>query len=653
MFKLQLNNASITNKLFWYCILLFLVLSFLIFGKSIGNKYSMDDDFVMYKNEQIHKGIKAIPEIFTTTYVVGAKASYEYRPIVKAVYAIEYQLFGENTKAFHALSILFYFLLVSYLFYTLIRLLQGYHYLFSLIVTLLFLVHPLHTEVVMSLKNLDVILSMTFALMSLNFYVKFVENNKWYNVLFGLICLLLALLSKKDSMPFMILIPLTIWFFRTVSKRQLVVVTTSLLLSGVTLLKVSSAVFKEKTLRIPLYWENPLYYNTKFWTRMPQGMHSIYFYVKMFLFPHPLISYYGYNQVPLMKWTNIAVWIILILLCVLLYYVIKNLKTKSIHIYGILFFLISISMFTNIVVPVVGIVGERFAFIASLGLCIVVGWAIFKVFKSDYDRLNLKLSAFRSGIFVTIGVIVFLFSIKSYSRNAAWYDSYTLYEADVKTATESAHTYSLLAAAAVQKIRDNPGINQQERQRYANIALKNYKESLRILPDYITSNNNIGMVYQTFFNKADLALPYLKKAVELDTAYVEAYFNLATCQATLKQYDEAEKNYLRVIKLDPNFSKAYQSLSAMYSYLKQTEKIISLNEDAIKKDLKTDVPYINLGNVYYLEGDTAKAVFYLEKAIEIIPNNKSVNQFLLNYFKNQGDKAKIDLYTRLLSKSAN
>ena len=51
----------------------------------------------MKDNALVHKGIKGIPQIFKSTYVIDKmKYSYEYRPLVKATFAIEYQFFKEN-----------------------------------------------------------------------------------------------------------------------------------------------------------------------------------------------------------------------------------------------------------------------------------------------------------------------------------------------------------------------------------------------------------------------------------------------------------------------------------------------------------------------------------------------------------------------------
>ena len=68
-------------------------------------------------------------------------------------------------------------------------------------------------------------------------------------------------------------------------------------------------------------------------------------------------------------------------------------------------------------------------------------------------------------------------------------------------------------------------------------AEKHYLEALRILPNYISALNNLGMLYHSYIGKSDVALPYLQKAVKLDTAYVEAHYNLASCLSTLKRFE--------------------------------------------------------------------------------------------------------------------
>lgn len=704
MKNISSSFSNIDSTSFRKSILFIFLLSMLVFGKSIFNEYAMDDEYVVKDNPQVHKGIKAIPEIFRTTYVVDNKRySYEYRPLVKVTYAIEYQFFKENPHVSHLVNILLYALAVTILFIVLLKLFSHYHYFFSLSICLIFLVHPLHSEVVMSLKNRDVIMSFIGSLLSLNFYLKYSEDKKLLNVFWGLFFMLFALLSKKDSITFYAVIPFTIWFFRRISLKQIILLLVLNVLPFLLYVLASKSIENKET-RTLLQWENPFFVqSTTFFERIPQGLYSIYFYIKMFVFPHPLIVYYGYNQVPIVDWSHPVVIITLLGLFLFLYYFFKNIRNKNTLVFGFVFFLITISMFTNIVKPVVGIVAERFAFIPSVGLCIGLVWLVFTYFKVPLENLSLKWKQVGNSVLLFLVVFVVLYGGKTFSRNAAWKDSYTIYKTDVETAKESAHTHSLFAASSISQIRSNPKMKNADKKLHVDNAIKHYKESLRILPDYVTSLNNIGMVYYTYYNKPIDAIPYLEKAVKLDSTYTEAYFNLATCYAAIKEYALAEKYYLKVIAMYDHafvmqkkleiameqiklmqkdrmrdqgdmkrayknlnklskeymtydgksieFINSYYSLSNMYAFNKQYEKIIELNVNAIKKDLKSDIPYINIGNVYFMQGDTLKALPYLEKAIQQNWNNRFLNSFLSDYYYRKGDQEKAVFYLKLKQKS--
>ncbi len=696
---------NIDKAAFKKCLLFFFLLSFIIFGKSIFNEYAMDDEFVVKDNALVHKGIKGIPQIFKSTYVIDKmKYSYEYRPLVKATFAIEYQFFKENPHVSHFVNILLYLFSVILLFIVLLHLFENYHYLFSFTICILFLVHPLHSEVVMSLKNRDVILSFIGCFSSLYFYLKYAKDFKFINIIWGSFFMLFALLSKKDSITFYAIIPFTIWFFTNISLKRILVILGANALPFLIFWFASKSI-ENKVVRKLLQWENPLFIDSTILDRIPQGIYSTFFYLKMFILPHPLVAYYGYNQVPIVGWTHPVVLFTILGIGVFIYLLFKNFKNRNIALYGFIYFFIGISMFTNIVKPVVGIVGERFAFIPSVGLCIAAVWLLFTYLKVPYENLQSKVFKLSNGIIVFLVLIIVLYGGKTFSRNKAWKNSYTLYETDVETATESAHTHSLFAAASVNELKVNKKLTMKEKKVHVDNAIKYYKESLRILPDYVTSLNNLGMVYYTYYNKPLDAMPYLEKAIKLDTSYTEAYFNLATCLAAVKEYEKAEKLYLKVIAMyDQSFvlqksteivlvqlkkeietaSKgemaklkrayrivdrlsrekmkydeksieyinSYYSLSNMYAINKQFDKIIQLNSGAIEKDLKSDVPYINIGNVYFMKGDTLKALPYLEKAITLNWNNRFLNTFLSDYYKRGGDDKKSTYYYNLMTKSS-
>ena len=71
------------------------LLVFVLYGNSINNEYSLDDNIVVDGNELVSEGFKSIPEIFKSRYAVDSKQQYDYRPIVSVTFAIEKQFFKD------------------------------------------------------------------------------------------------------------------------------------------------------------------------------------------------------------------------------------------------------------------------------------------------------------------------------------------------------------------------------------------------------------------------------------------------------------------------------------------------------------------------------------------------------------------------------
>src|SRR4051812_28179847 len=156
----------------FYSLLIF-AFSFLLYFNSVFNDYNMDDELVTQNHRLTSKGISAIPEIFSSPYYEDKSGyRYEYRPMVLVTFAIEHSLFGDHAGVSHFINVLLYSLLCCLLFRVLRKLFKNYNILFPLLITLLFAAHPVHTEVVASIKNRDEILSLLFGLLSLDFALR-------------------------------------------------------------------------------------------------------------------------------------------------------------------------------------------------------------------------------------------------------------------------------------------------------------------------------------------------------------------------------------------------------------------------------------------------------------------------------------------------
>ncbi len=645
------TSVSKLNKIIYGSIV---VLSFLIYGNSIKNGYAIDDGFVTTTNPEtpnlrIEKGIKGIPEIFSTHYVESEKQSFEYRPIVLVTYALEYHFFESNPSISHFINVLVYALTCLLLFIVLSNLLRKYHLVLPLLITFLFIVHPIHSEVVNNLKSRDELLSFFFGISSLYFFLKQIEFGKWQNLLLGILFFTLALLSKKTAIIFIAIIPLTIYFFTDAKLKNVLfyglVAPIVFLCYAITL----KFVFQAPGMREYAFFENPLFYEPDFFKRIPMAFYTAGYYLKLLVLPHPLSSYYGFKTISLVSWSSVLMWCSLIFHVALGIYALLGLKKKRIISYGILIYLIGIFPFINLVTPVVGVVGERFIYLASFGFCIGLAYLLLLTFKVGYANKTTKWSYFKLAFKVTTVIILCIYSVKIVSRNSDWKDELTLFRNDVAHFENSCNLNYITANALSNKIAHTPaGVERnaliQEATFYYKKTVELMAEGIKKYPqDYITSNN-LGTIYVDIFKDATNAQPLFKKVIETNPDNLEGRYNYGFCYESRNLPDSAITWYEKMLSDQIKYFPAYIRLHDLY-YKKQDynkaivsgKKVLSLYPEKIEL-------YINLGNSYMLSGDTLSGLEYFEKAAAKPPLDYVLLQNVANVFKTIGNNSKAAEY---------
>src|SRR5690606_8485120 len=180
--KIEQSPETRRNK---NIIFLIFLISFLFYGNTIPNEFSMDDELVTLNHKNVSKGFNGIIPIFKERYVSNEQQSYEYRPIVLVTFAIEHQFTGGDPHFSHFINILLYALTGVVLFFLLSRLFVQHHWILPASITFLFLIHPIHNEVVASLKNRDELLSFLFTLLSIRAFLNFYDYQKKWQILYG------------------------------------------------------------------------------------------------------------------------------------------------------------------------------------------------------------------------------------------------------------------------------------------------------------------------------------------------------------------------------------------------------------------------------------------------------------------------------------
>jgi len=171
----------------------------LIYINTLGHGYVLDDSNAITKNLFVQEGISGIPKLFTVDfwYFENVKLGY-YRPLSLVTFAIEHAFFGNNAHVSHFDNALLYGVTGFLLCLLLIQIFAGKHPAFPFLITLVFIAHPIHTEVVANIKSRDEILSFLNMIAMIFFAFRFITTKKTRDIVLSLIFFYLALLSKES-----------------------------------------------------------------------------------------------------------------------------------------------------------------------------------------------------------------------------------------------------------------------------------------------------------------------------------------------------------------------------------------------------------------------------------------------------------------------
>jgi len=641
-------DPKLRNRIFIGIIIVFTIS---LYSNTRKNDYSLDDYHITAENPKFEDGIRSIPDIFISRYATEKDLSYGYRPLVRVSYALEYDLFNlflipqhKHAPVSHVLNILFYTLAVLLLFKILKRMFRNMHPFFPFIITLLFAAHPIHTEAVASLKNRDELFMLIFALLTLDRFIRYADTRKIRYVIWGLVCLVLGFLAKPTMASIFLVIPLTLYFFTDLENKKTAYLSGAILVIGLIAAFVPFLFLPnlDRPMRLE---ENPLSFDDSFMHRISFGAYTLFYYLKLMVFPHPLLYYYGYNMVPVVGLGNL--WVMLSILFHLAIFVVAIRKFKEKHLlsYGILFYLVTIAMYTNVVKPAPGIIGERFMLIPSIGFCILLGYGLYKLFAESPEKLRIPSQKLALILLVLI-IILIPYSAKTVIRNSQWKTKYTLFESDMPYLYNSVRANDLYADEIMKRVN-------RELAKPVNVikfvepqiqtAINHMERSVEIMPEFYPSWMNMGIIQSRIYKNYVTALQYFDKVVEIRPDLPEIYFHIGQAYEGLQIMDTALLYYQENLHLDPDVISTRSRMANIYYGQGKFKKAIELNQEITRIDPGESLPYVNIGNYYIFQRDTINALSYYEKAVELGAPSVAAD-FLSRYYASHGNQQKATFY---------
>lgn len=615
-----LKNESV-KKTSTILALLIAFAAIVLYGNTLNHGFVLDDYSVILENTVTQQGVKAIPEIFSSSYRSGYTLSTDelYRPLPKSIFAISWQLFGDNPMPLHLLNILLYSLTGFLLFRFCLRLFN--HQLFAFVTSLLFIAHPIHTEVVANIKSMDEILSFLFCILSANMLLNYYSKGKTSSILFGAIFFLIALFSKESSITFLAVYPLLIILFKpdTSQPKKSPSSTLSIVLYlAVTLifLLVRTSILNKIPHGDPSVADNLLMAAKSYDQRFATAVLIMGMYLELVFFPHPLIFDYSYNQIPLTGMSDFRFILSLVIYVAMFVYAIWSFKKKKLISFGILFYLISMSIYSNIFYTIGSSFGERFLYTAVFGICVVVGY-LSTLFVKTVRSLSVKEFISNNKIvLLPLLIITILFSIKTMARNEVWKSNYTLYSNDVLLAPNSTRTHYYLGNY-LSKDENMKGKTPKEIDSIQKVALDELKKSVAIYP-FGDAYNQMGIIYNKRKDYKNSFESY-QKAIEANPSDAVVYNNMGSLYFNNGHIKEAREVYEKAIRYNPNYPDAYMNLGSTYGMQQDYDTALSYFFKAIKLNPNMAQAYYYVGITYRYKGDEKNAKQYLSKAAQLDP----------------------------------
>lgn len=478
-----------------------------LYAMSIPYEFVLDDQIVISKNNFTKEGISGISKILTTDsfqgyfgeqkdLVVGSR----YRPLSIVTFAIEYELFGLDSKVHHLVNILGYGLLALLVFRVMTLMFPEQKFgpwFFSLafLGSILFVTHPVHSEAIANIKGRDEIMSMLASLASV--YAVFRYSAKGSRVwwLLSAVFFFLGLLSKENTITFLAVIPLAYYFFSSHKLKHIANAMAPILITTVLYLILRMQVVGYligDPGEVKDVMNNP-FLGTTTGERFATIFYTLLLYLKLLFFPHPLThDYYPYH-IPIMDFSKIVSLATVLIYVLLGFFALWKLRSKHILSFAILYFLATLSIVSNLFFPVGTFMNERFLFMPSLGFCIAAGYLLWKLYHGRHGWM--KPAAIAIAAIYVLG-----FAFQTLRRVPVWKNAMTLNSAAIKVSKNSARANCFMATAMYNKVKEDKSLSFEEKKTMMHEADSMLDISLEMIPAYYSANQMKSGVAAEIYN---------------------------------------------------------------------------------------------------------------------------------------------------------
>lgn len=514
--------------------LLIAAVAFLVYANSLSNDFVFDDQITVLGDPTI----KTLSSI--SRYFVGEQTSFNgvyYRPVVSSSLAVDYASWAFRPFGYHLTNVLIH-VLNCILFYWLLRVMfEQYQSRFrdyaTFIAAAVFAVHPIHTEVVAWVSGRTDGLCFTFFILAFVFYLKYARGRGNLNLTLTVSFYLLSLLAKEMAITFPIAVILYDLIVNGLNTRtdfkQRAGVYSALVIVSIAYMALRWSVLKDTSqAQSSLY-----FYGKNAQVVVCTMLQTIPIYFKLAVVPVGMLYHYGGYMPYLSSPWELGVLSAIVLMAAMLavaFYLRERIPAIA---YALPFFLITLLPVSNIV-PTMNLMADRFLYIPSISLSLVIAAAILKFCSEQNVRVILALS----------GLLIAVFGYMTIARNADWKTSDALY-------MSAADRRGTIVYTNIGTIYARRGQN--------DVAERYFRKALDLKSDHMLANTDLAVLFMAT-GKIDSAYYYAEKAHALHERSPEPMYVLAQLCARMQKMPEAILWLEKIQEVRPGYMNSVEVL---------------------------------------------------------------------------------------------
>ncbi|KPK28219.1 MAG: hypothetical protein AMJ61_03210 [Desulfobacterales bacterium SG8_35_2] len=596
-------------------VLIIAAVSIAVYANTLFNGFVYDDYPQIVDNYGL-RDLGNLPRVFfedVWSFMGGGHSNY-YRPLMHAMYMVNYALFGLKPWGYHLVNILFHAGVSILVFFVSVRLFeisrQPSSNILPFIAALLFATHPIHTEAVTWVACFPELSFTLFYLWSLYFYMGAVQDERITarrQYFLALLFFVLAALCKETALTLPLL--LAVYDYSSAKnsfkpleyvKRYLPFVFAALLylfmrtlvLSGFAPLKRHSA------LNAYEYFINvfPLFAR----------------YLEKLILPFNLKVYYVFHPISSLM-TTVGIAGLAVTVAFIIAAFVASRKNKLVF-FNLM--IIVIPLLPVLYIPALGenTFTERYLYLPSFGFVFLVALLV--------SRLSELKPQAAKGLLTAVLVLACFYSVATVKRNMVWKDKMTLWTDTVKKSPEGVLPHMQL------------GIAYNEQGDIAK-ALAQFQAALQINPDFADAYTNIGLLYIRL-GQVQQALEYYQNALQLKPASPEAHNNIGVAYVRLEMLDKAVASFQESLRLNSQQPGVYNNLGDAYEKMGLLDKAIQEYRKAIQIEANNGEAYNHLGIAFAKKGMPEEAIGYFKSALEIDPDDPGYHNNIANAYAMKG-----------------